>query len=152
MRGHRQIEHTADLALEVWAPSEEELLEEAAQAWNHNFYWQSLSPKPMQPSAAIRQRLEKDFGSYEAFCDKLAAAANGQFGSGWAWLVQKGEKLEITTTGNADLPLAHGQRALLTCDVWEHAYYLDFQNRRPDYLTAFCDNLVNWEFAEKNLG
>jgi Fe-Mn family superoxide dismutase len=125
----------------------------AAQVWNHTFYWNSMrAGGGGKPGGKLAKLIDGSFGSLDAFKEAFKKAAVGQFGSGWAWLVQKGDKLEITTTGNADLPLAHGQRALLTCDVWEHAYYLDFQNRRPDYLTAFCDSLVNWEFAEKNLG
>jgi Fe-Mn family superoxide dismutase len=125
----------------------------AAQVWNHTFYWNSMKPKGGgAPKGKLAKLIDASFGSLDAFKEQFKKAAAGQFGSGWAWLVVQGDKLAITTTGNADLPLVHGQKALLTCDVWEHAYYLDFQNRRPDYLTAFCDSLVNWEFAEKNLG
>lgn len=125
----------------------------AAQVWNHTFYWNSMKPKGGgAPSGKLAKLIDASFGSLDAFKEQFKKAAAGQFGSGWAWLVQQGDKLSITTTSNADLPLAHGQKALLTCDVWEHAYYLDFQNRRPDYLTAFCDSLVNWDFAAKNLG
>jgi Fe-Mn family superoxide dismutase len=123
----------------------------AGQAWNHDFYWQSLSPKNSQPSAAMRKALEKDFGSYEAFCDKLAAAANGQFGSGWAWLVRKDGKLDVISTGNADTPMARGVQCLLTIDVWEHAYYIDYRNQRDKYVQALIEKRLNWEFAEKNL-
>jgi Fe-Mn family superoxide dismutase len=127
------------------------LFNNAAQVWNHNFYWQSLSPKPTPPSAAIRKLLEKDFGTYEAFCDKLAATANGQFGSGWAWLIQKDGKLEVISTGNADTPMARGIKCLLTIDVWEHAYYIDYRNQRERYVQALIEQRLNWEFAEKNL-
>jgi superoxide dismutase, Fe-Mn family len=124
----------------------------AAQVWNHTFYWNSMRPKGGgQPKRRLAGMIDDSFGSLEGFKEQFKKAATAQFGSGWAWLVADGNKLSITTTGNADLPMAHGQRALLTCDVWEHAYYLDFQNRRPDYLTAFCNDLINWEFAEKNL-
>ena len=124
----------------------------AAQVWNHTFYWNSMKPKGGgAPSGRLAKLIDASFGSLDAFKEQFKKAAAGQFGSGWAWLVQEGDKLAITTTGNAELPLTAGKNALLTCDVWEHAYYLDFQNRRPDYLTAFCDSLVNWEFAEKNL-
>ena len=125
----------------------------AAQVWNHTFYWNSMKPKGGgKPGAKLAGMIDASFGSLDAFKEQFKKAAAGQFGSGWAWLVADGAKLAIMTTGNADLPLAHGKKALLTCDVWEHAYYLDYQNRRPDYLTAWVDNLVNWEFAEKNLG
>ncbi|HUQ76971.1 MAG TPA: superoxide dismutase [Burkholderiales bacterium] len=136
---------------ELVRSSSGKLFNNAAQAWNHNFYWQSLSPKPAAPSAAIRRLLEKDFGSFEAFCDKFAAAANGQFGSGWAWLVQKDGKLEIVATGNADTPMAKGTRCLLTIDVWEHAYYIDYRNQRERYVQALIEKRLNWDFAEQNL-
>jgi len=127
------------------------LFNNAAQAWNHGFYWHSLSPKRQRPAGALLHRLEKDFGSYEGFAGKFAAAANGQFGSGWAWLVDKDGKLEVMATGNADTPMAHGIKCLLTVDVWEHAYYVDYRNERERYVSAILDRL-NWEFAERNLG
>lgn len=125
----------------------------AAQVWNHTFYWRSLRPKGGgEPPAVLKRLIEASFGSVDACRKELANAAVGQFGSGWAWLVQDGEKLKITKTGNADNPLAHGEKALLAIDVWEHAYYLDYQNRRPDYVNALLDKLINWEFAMENLG
>ena len=127
------------------------LFNNAAQAWNHDFYWQSLSPKPGKPGSAVRSQLARDFGSYEAFVDKLAAAANGQFGSGWAWLVHKDGKLEIMATPNAETPMAKGIRCLLTIDVWEHAYYIDYRNQRDRYVQALIEQRLNWEFAESNL-
>ena len=128
------------------------LFQNAAQAWNHAFYWNSLSPTGGgRPQGELAERIEADLGGYDAFVGQLAAAATGQFGSGWAWLVLDGDKLKIVQTANADTPLAHGQAALLTIDVWEHAYYLDYQNRRADYVTAVIEKLVNWEFANKNL-
>jgi Fe-Mn family superoxide dismutase len=127
------------------------LFNNAGQAWNHNFYWQSLSPKSAQPSEAMRKMLEKDFGGYAAFCDKLAAAANGQFGSGWAWLIQKDGKLDVVSTGNADTPMARGIKCLLTIDVWEHAYYIDYRNQREKYVQALIEKRLNWEFAAQNL-
>jgi superoxide dismutase, Fe-Mn family len=128
------------------------LFNNAAQAWNHSFYWNSLSPQGGgAPTGAIAGLIDRDFASHAAFADAFKAAAVGQFGSGWAWLVLDGGKLAITTTGNADTPLAHGQVPLLTADVWEHAYYLDYQNRRPDYLATFLGKLVNWDFANANL-
>jgi len=128
------------------------LFNNAAQAWNHDFYWHSLAPDARSPSAALRRRLERDFGTYESFLDKFAAAANGQFGSGWAWLVDKDGKLQVMATANADTPMAHGVRCLLTLDVWEHAYYVDYRNQRERYVQAVLEKRLNWEFAEKNLG
>ena len=127
------------------------LFNNAGQAWNHDFYWQSLAPKDSQPSQTMRKMLEKDFGSYDAFCDKLATAANGQFGSGWAWLIQKDGKLDVVSTGNADTPMARGVKCLLTIDVWEHAYYIDYRNQREKYVQALIEKRLNWEFAERNL-
>jgi superoxide dismutase, Fe-Mn family len=136
---------------EVVKNSKGKLFNNAAQAWNHDFYWHSLSPKRKRPAGALLHRLEKDFGSYERFADAFAAAANGQFGSGWAWLVDKDARLQVTATSNADTPVAHGVRCLLTVDVWEHAYYLDYRNERERYVSAILERL-NWDFAEKNLG
>ena len=124
----------------------------AAQVWNHSFYWNSMKPGGGgAPTGAIADKIAADFGSYEKFAEEFKTAGVTQFGSGWAWLVLDKGSLKITKTANADLPLAHGQKAILTADVWEHAYYLDFQNRRPDYLATFLDHLVNWDFANANL-
>ena len=124
----------------------------AAQVWNHSFYWQGIKPNGGgKPSGALAARIDADFGSFDAFKEQFKAAGATQFGSGWAWLVLDNGVLKITKTANADLPLAHGQKALLTMDVWEHAYYLDYQNRRPDYMTTFLDKLVNWDFVAANL-
>ncbi len=124
----------------------------AAQAWNHTFYWQSLNPKGGgEPPAALKRLMESSFGSIEACKKELAGAAVGQFGSGWAWLVLEGEKLKVMKTGNAHSPLTQSAKPLLTIDVWEHAYYLDYQNRRADYVQALLDKLVNWKFAADNL-
>ncbi|NUQ82963.1 MAG: superoxide dismutase [Bacteroidetes bacterium] len=125
----------------------------AAQVWNHTFYWNSMKPNGGgKPSGDLLKKIEADFGSYDDFVNQFKTAATTQFGSGWAWLVLDGGKLKVTKTANADLPMAHGQKALLTIDVWEHAYYIDFRNRRPDYISTFLDKLVNWDFAAKNLG
>jgi Fe-Mn family superoxide dismutase len=125
----------------------------AAQAWNHDFYWQSMAPKGGEPMGKIKDALQSSFGGVKEFKDAFQKAAVAQFGSGWAWLVKgKDGKLKITTTSNADTPVARGETPLLTADVWEHAYYLDYQNRRPDHVTAWLDKLANWSFAEKNLG
>ena len=126
----------------------------AAQVWNHTFYWKSMKPNGGgKPTGKLMAKIEADFGNYEAFREAFKQAATTQFGSGWAWLVQdKDGKLKVTKTANADLPMVHSEKAILTCDVWEHAYYIDFRNRRPDYVDVFLDHLVNWEFAESNLG
>jgi Fe-Mn family superoxide dismutase len=137
---------------DVVRSSEGKLFNNAAQAWNHDFYWHSLAPDARAPSAALRQRLERDFGSFESFLDRFAAAANGQVGSGWAWLVDQDGKLQVVATSNADTPMAHGVRCLLTLDVWEHAYYVDYRNQRERYVKAVLEKRLNWEFAEKNLG
>lgn len=124
----------------------------AAQVWNHTFFWQSMKPNGGdQPTGRLMALIEKSFGSFEAFKTAFITAAGAQFGSGWVWLVQEGDALKVVKTSNADTPLAHGQTALLTCDVWEHAYYLDYQNRRTDFVTVFLNNLVNWDFADELL-
>jgi Fe-Mn family superoxide dismutase len=124
----------------------------AAQVWNHNFYWNSLRPQGGgKPSGILAELIDKSFGDYDKFKAAFTKAATSQFGSGWAWLVRDGDKLIITKTGNADTPIAHGQQPLLTIDVWEHAYYLDYQNRRADYVAAVLDSLINWDFASQNL-
>lgn len=122
-----------------------------AQAWNHSFYWNCLSPDGGgKPSGALADKIDQDFGSYDAFRDELANAAATQFGSGWAWLVMDNGSLKVVKTANAQTPLTEGMTPILTIDVWEHAYYLDYQNRRPDYVASLIDNLVNWEFATAN--
>jgi Fe-Mn family superoxide dismutase len=124
----------------------------AAQSWNHTFYWRSMKPKGGgEPPAALKRLIESSFGSVEACKKELATAAVGEFGSGWAWLVKDGAQLKIVKTGNANTPLTWGVAPLLTIDVWEHAYYLDYQNRRVDYVHALIEKLVNWEFAAENL-
>jgi len=124
----------------------------AAQAWNHTFYWRSLKPKGGgEPTAELKQKINDAFESIEAFKKELAAAATTQFGSGWAWLVLDGGKLKVVKTSNADCPLTKGIKPLLNIDVWEHAYYLDYQNRRADYVAAVLDKLINWDFAAENL-
>jgi len=125
----------------------------AAQVWNHTFYWHSMKPQGGgKPTGAIAKAIDDSFGNYETFKNEFAAAGATQFGSGWAWLVAKGGKLEIRKTANAQTPLTDKScTPILTMDVWEHAYYLDFQNKRPAYITAFLDGLVNWDFANENL-
>ncbi len=120
----------------------------AAQVWNHTFYWHSMKPNGGDPpTGAIADKIKADFGSYDKFAEEFKNAGATQFGSGWAWLIVKNGKLEVMKTSNADTPIAHGLKPVLTVDVWEHAYYLDYQNRRPDYLDTFIKNLVNWDFA-----
>lgn len=137
---------------EVVKSAKGKLFNNAAQAWNHEFYWHSLTPKKARPSAALLSRMEKDFGGYEAFADRLAQAASAQFGSGWAWLIEDGGRLAVVTTSNADTPMAQGKRCLLAIDVWEHAYYVDYRNQRERYLSAVIGERLNWAFAERNLG
>jgi superoxide dismutase, Fe-Mn family len=125
----------------------------AAQVWNHMFYWLSLNPKGGgEPPAVLKQKIDAAFGSVDACKKELATAAVTQFGSGWAWLVLDGDKVSIAKTSNADSPLTKNIRPLLTIDVWEHAYYLDYQNRRPDYVNTILEKLINWDFAAANLG
>jgi len=125
----------------------------AAQVWNHTFFWNSMKPGGGgAPSGDLAAKIDADFGSFDAFKDAFKQAGATQFGSGWAWLVVgAGGKLEVVKTPNAENPMTQGKTPLLTCDVWEHAYYLDYQNRRPDFLAAFLDNLANWDFAAENL-
>ncbi|HOI96180.1 MAG TPA: superoxide dismutase [Syntrophobacter fumaroxidans] len=125
----------------------------AAQTWNHTFYWKCLSPKGGgDPQPALKKRIETSFGSLDACRKELASAAVTCFGSGWAWLVLDGEKLKVVATSNADNPMTRNMKPLLTIDVWEHAYYLDYQNRRADYVNGVIEKLINWEFVAANLG
>jgi superoxide dismutase, Fe-Mn family len=129
------------------------LFNNAAQVWNHSFFWNSMKPNGGGAAGGeLAKLIDRDFGSFDAFAAAFSAAATGQFGSGWTWLAANGGgKLEILATSNADTPIAHGLKPLITVDVWEHAYYLDYQNRRPDYVKTFLDNLANWDFANANL-
>ena len=128
------------------------LFNNAAQVFNHTFYWNSMKPGGGgPPHGKIAEKINESFGSYQKFVEAFSAAAASQFGSGWAWLVQEGSKLQVIKTSNADTPITTSARPLLTIDVWEHAYYLDYQNRRGDYIKAFVERLLNWDFAEKNL-
>jgi Fe-Mn family superoxide dismutase len=134
-------------------PDHADIFNNAGQAWNHNFYWRSMRPSGGgEPPAALKRLMESSFGSVDACKKELSKAAVGEFGSGWAWLAQDGDKLKIIKTGNANSPLTLGAKPLLTIDVWEHAYYLDYQNRRVDYVNALIDKLANWNFAAENLG
>lgn len=134
-------------------PDKAPLFNNAAQSWNHTFYWNSLKGNGGgKPGGRIASMIDAAFGNYENFCDNFSATAVSQFGSGWAWLVLDGSALKIVKTGNAEVPFINGQKPLLTIDVWEHAYYLDYQNKRAAYVDAVIKRLLNWEFATQNLG
>jgi superoxide dismutase, Fe-Mn family len=138
---------------EIILAAEGPLFNNAAQVWNHTFYWSSLKPAGGgKPTGKLAEAITRDFGSAESLLQQLGEAAKTQFASGWAWLIEEGGKLKVTKTGNADLPLKHKQKALLTIDVWEHAYYVDYRNARPKYVESVLANLINWDFAAKNFG
>ena len=143
----------SDATLEqIVLSSDGAVFNQAAQIWNHTFYWKSMKPKGGgEPTGALRAAIDRDFGSFAKFKEEFTTAAMTQFGSGWAWLVVEGGKLKVTKTGNADLPSKHGQKPLLTCDVWEHAYYPSFKNLRAKYVETFLNALANWDFAAANL-
>ncbi len=133
-------------------PDTAAIFNNAAQHWNHSFYWRSLKPKGGgEPSAMLKQRIEESFGSVDAVKKAITDSATSQFGSGWVWLVEDQKVLKVISTSNADTPLTMGVKPLLTIDVWEHSYYLDYQNKRADYVVAVLDTLINWEFAAQNL-
>jgi Fe-Mn family superoxide dismutase len=137
---------------EIIKKAEGGLFNNAAQVWNHTFYWSCLSPTGGgAPTGEIGEKINSAFGSYDSFKEDFAKAATTQFGSGWAWLVDNDGTLEIMQTSNADLPLKHSVKALLTIDVWEHAYYIDYRNARPKYIDTFMDSLLNWDFVAANL-
>ena len=132
-------------------PAHAGIFNNAAQVWNHSFYWQSMKPNGGgKPEGALLNKIEDDFGSYDNFKAEFAAAGATQFGSGWAWLVLEGAKLKVTKTANAGTPIVKGQIPLLTMDVWEHAYYIDYRNARPKYIETFLNSLINWDFANAN--
>jgi len=141
------VAKTADAADEAG----KKVFNNAGQVWNHDFYWRSLSPRKTEPKGTLAHAIERDFGSVKDLTAKLAEAGAGQFGSGWAWLVSKDGKLAVEKTPNAMSPMAKGVNCLLTVDVWEHAYYLDYQNLRAKYLEAVLGSLLNWDFAAENL-
>ncbi len=129
-------------------PAKTAIFNNAAQVWNHTFYWNCIAPGGGgNPNGKIADMIDAAFGNYETFLAEFKSAGTTQFGSGWVWLVDNKGKLEVLKTSNAGLPLTSGLKALLTVDVWEHAYYLDYQNRRPDYLSIFTENLINWDFV-----
>lgn len=133
-------------------PGKSGIFNNAAQAWNHTFYWNCMKNNGGgTPSGDLAKKIEADFGSFEKFVEEFKNAGGTQFGSGWAWLVLEGDTLKVTKTPNADNPLTHNQVPLLTMDVWEHAYYLDYQNKRPDYMDSFLKNVVNWDFVAQNM-
>ena len=137
---------------EVIMSSEGPVFNNAAQIWNHTFYWSSMKPKGGgEPTGDLAAAITRDFGGFDKFKTEFTQAGITQFGSGWAWLVLEGGKLKVTKTPNADLPMKHGQKALLTMDVWEHAYYIDYRNARPKYIETFLTSLANWDFALENL-
>lgn len=139
--------------VDIIAQADGAMFNNAAQIWNHTFYWNSMTPEGGgAPHGEVGEAINQAFGSYEAFREAFATAAKTQFGSGWAWLVDDGSGLSIMKTDNADLPMAHSAQALLTIDVWEHAYYIDYRNARPNYIETFMDSLVNWDHVAGLLG
>ncbi|MBD1923078.1 superoxide dismutase [Microcoleus sp. FACHB-831] len=133
-------------------PSKAGVFNNAAQVWNHTFYWNGIKPNGGgSPSGELADKINASFGSLDKFKEEFKNAGATQFGSGWAWLIKDGDTLKVTKTPNAENPLAHGQSALLTMDVWEHAYYLDYQNSRPNFMQNYVDHLINWDFVAQNL-
>lgn len=146
----------AELDLEsiIWASrsSNVAIFNNAAQVWNHSFFWHSIHPNGGgQPTGEILEQINQDFGSWDRFVTEFKQAALTQFGSGWAWLCYKNGKLHIVKTANAETPITDGYEPIIACDVWEHAYYIDYRNRRADYVTTFLDHMINWEFASLHL-
>ena len=146
-----KLEKIVQATAKAAAAKDKKIFNNAAQVWNHDFYWRSLTPARTEPSGKLASAIARDFGSTTELVAKLAEAGKEQFGSGWAWLVSKNGVLSVEKTGNAMTPMAEGINCLLTVDVWEHAYYLDYQNARPKYLEAVLDRLLNWDFAAENL-
>jgi len=146
---HKSLEEVIQIAFGDSAKAG--IFNNAAQVWNHSFFWNCLKPAGGgAPTGDLAAKIARDFGSFDKFKEEFSTAAATQFGSGWAWLVDDGGTLEIMKTPNAENPLAHGKKALLTIDVWEHAYYIDFKNARPAFIKNFLDNLVNWDFVADN--
>lgn len=152
---NKMVEGTefADSSLDdIIMNSEAAVFNNSAQVWNHTFYWNSMSPTGGgAPTGEVADAINSAFGSHDSFVEKFKEAATTQFGSGWAWLVDSGSGLEIMKTSNADLPMKHNSKALLTIDVWEHAYYIDTRNARPNYISTFVDSLINWDFVAANM-
>lgn len=132
---------------------EPKIFNNAAQVWNHDFYWKSMSPKEKRtpPSTSLMEKLNTSFGSMDRFKEIFIEKSTTLFGSGWVWLIEENNTFEVIQTNNAENPLCYSQKPLMTCDVWEHAYYLDYQNRRPDYAKYFFEELINWEFIENQI-
>jgi Fe-Mn family superoxide dismutase len=147
-----KLEEIVQATSESKDAKEKLIFNNAGQVWNHDFYWRSLTPAKTEASAKLQSAIARDFGSTDTLIAQLADAGKTQFGSGWAWLVSRDGKLSIEKTANAETPMAKGVNCLLTIDVWEHAYYLDYQNARPKYLEAVLSKIVNWDFAAENLG
>jgi superoxide dismutase, Fe-Mn family len=143
------LEHV--IAASVGSEETKKIFNNAAQAWNHAFFWKCLKPGGGEPGRAIARRIDESFGGYAQFKEKFSKAAVDDFGSGWVWLVARGDKLEILATSNAGNPLTMGATPLLALDVWEHAYYLDYENRRPEFVEAVVGKLLNWDFAAEQL-
>ena len=146
-----KLEQIVRATAEAKDATEKKIFNNAAQVWNHDFYWRSLSPKKTKPSGELNSRIEQDFGGTDELVAEIAKAGKEQFGSGWAWLVSRNGKLAVEKTSNAMTPMAKGSNCLLTIDVWEHAYYLDYQNERPKYLEEVLAKILNWDFAGENL-
>ncbi len=141
-----------EIVLAAYRTGDKALIDNAGQHWNHNLFWRVMKKDAGEPEGELKRRIEHDFGGVDKMKEAFKAAAVGQFGSGWAWLVLDGDKLDVMKTPNGENPLMHGKKALFGVDVWEHAYYLDYRNRRPDYVQAWLDHLVNWQEVAKNLG
>jgi superoxide dismutase, Fe-Mn family len=147
-----KLEKIVEATAKASDDKEKKIFNNAGQVWNHDFYWRSLSPAQTEPGGELASAIARDFGSTDKLIAELAEAGKTQFGSGWAWLVSKNGKLSVTKTANAMTPMAEGVNCLLTVDVWEHAYYLDYQNARPKYLEAVLAKILNWNYAAENLG
>ena len=146
-----KLEKIVQATAESQDDGEKKIFNNAGQVWNHDFYWRSLTPAKTEPSGKLASAIARDFGDVSTLIAQLAEAGKTQFGSGWAWLVSKGGKLSIEKTASAMTPMAKGVNCLLTIDVWEHAYYLDYQNARPKYLESVLGNILNWDYAADNL-
>jgi Fe-Mn family superoxide dismutase len=145
-------EHQEKTLVDIIDSAQGAIFNNAAQVWNHTFYWNCMKPGGSgNPAGDLADAIKRDFGSLDRFKEDYSKAGASLFGSGWVWLVLNNGKLEITQGANADLPMKHGQTALLTMDVWEHAYYIDYRNARPDYIETFVNELINWDFVAKNL-
>jgi Fe-Mn family superoxide dismutase len=146
-----KLEEIVQATLGKQDEKDQKIFNNAGQVWNHDFYWRSLTPRSTKPMGALAHAIERDFGDVKSLIEELAKAGREQFGSGWAWLVSKAGRLAVERTANAVDPMAKGTNCLLAIDVWEHAYYLDYQNLRPKFIETFLDKLVNWDFANERL-